>query len=295
MRQFLMYMDESGVANLANKSRFFVLSGILVEDAVDNDLSAYLRYLKRRHGIEEGVSLHAYDIFENKLNELYLKDYKKCKKFTASISEFVENAPFRVLVFYIDKNDLREKIGAPKGYSFKGGKGHKDDKELSYEILARKLIFEFARILKKEKAIGSIVAESRRGADRVLLKTYLESQDPQSFIKKSRIMKQAETAKQLIHSICFASKKSLKGALELVDIISYCAYNDLAGKFPIKRNDSRGIKVMWQKIKNQMGASAPKKITKYDMGELASNRINETSNRIKHRLSEYRDLVNPTD
>ena len=87
-----MYMDESGTANLSESSEYFVLSGIVVEETADHDLSAYLRYLKRRHGISEDTSLHAYDLFENKNHTNYLAEAKKCKQFTASIAEFIENA-----------------------------------------------------------------------------------------------------------------------------------------------------------------------------------------------------------
>lgn len=294
MRHFAMYMDESGVANLGDASKYFVLSGIVVENDVDHDLSAYLRYLKRRHSISEDVSLHAYDFLENKLHPNYLKEAHKSKNFTASIAEFVENAPFVILVFYLDKDELRKIIGAPEGYTFKGNKGHKADKELGYEILARKLIFEFAKILKKEKAIGSIIAESRRGADNVLLRAYLDAQDPQTFIKRPAIVKLATNAKERVHSLCFSSKKSLKGALELVDIISYCTFCELAGKFPTQRNDKRGIKAMWHKIKKQMGEPAVQKLSAGVMRGLAPDRIDETSKRIKARLTEFRDLVNPT-
>lgn len=293
MRHFLMYMDESGVANLAKDSQYFVLSGLVVEDKVDNDLSAYLRFIKRRHELSEEVSLHAYDLFENRTSNSYLPDTNS-KSFTASISEFVENAPFKVLVFYVDKNELCRKIQAPEGYSFKGSKRHKQDKELAYEMLARKLFFEFAKILRKEKAIGSVIAESRRSSDDVLLRAYLDAQDPQTFVSYPTIQKQAEMSKEYIHSICFASKKSLKGALELVDIISYCTYGELTGMFPPRRNDRRGVKVMWMRIKTQIGESKIQKISTRAMSGLIPDRIDETTKRIQARLNEFRDLVNPT-
>lgn len=289
-----MYMDESGQANLADASKYFVLSGIMVEDKIDADLSAYLRYLKRRHSLDENVALHAYDILENKQHANYLKEAQKCKNFTASIAEFVENAPFVVLVCYLDKDELRELIKAPNGYKFKGNKSHKADKELSYEILGRKLIFEFAKLVKKNKAIGSIVAESRRSADSVLLRAYLDAQDPQAFVNQPAIAKQASIAKEFVHSICFASKKSLNGALELVDIISYCTHGELTSKFPSQRNDKRGVKAMWLKIKKQMGTKAIQKISKSAMRGIAPDRINETSKHISARLAEFGDLVNPT-
>lgn len=289
-----MYIDESGISNLANDSKYFVLSSIIVEDKVDGDLSAYLRHLKRRYSFKQDVSLHAFDLFEKKDHELYISDNKKCKEFTASIAEFIENTPFKASVLYLDKDELRKKLKAPSGYSFKGSKKHKADKELAYEILARKLIFTFAHILKKEKAIGSIVAESRRGADAVLLNTYLDTQDPQVFIKSPRIKKQAEISRDRIHSICFAGKKSLKESLELVDIVSYCGYNELVKRFPTHRSDSRGIKRMWERIKKRIEKTSPQKISGNEMMAIAKDRIDETSNRIRSRLAEFRDLVNPT-
>lgn len=294
MKHFTMYIDESGIANLTDQTKYFILSGIIVEDKTDIEVSAYFRHIKRRHSIDENLSLHAYDLFENENHSLYLDNSKKSQAFTISIVELVENAPFKIYVYYVNKDVLRKKLGAPDGYSFKGSKKHKEDKELAYEILARKLMFDFSKILKKEKAIGSIIAESRRGADHVLLKTYLDTQDAQIFVNYPRLASQAKLSKNNIHSICFAGKRSLRGGLELVDIVSYLTFREINNKFPSKRNDRKGLKSMWNKIKLKLHTSSPIEIKKNDISGLIPDRIHEVSNRIKHRLNEYRDLVNPT-
>ena len=290
-----MYMDESGRANLAHTDdKYFVLTGLIVEDKIDIELSTYFKHIKRRHGIDEDVSLHAYDMFENMNDHLYFNDLTKCKSFNASIVEFVENAPFYIFVLYVDKEEIRKKLKAPPGYSFTGSKKHKEDKDFPYEILTRKLIFEFTKILKKEKAIGSIVAESRRSADNVVLGAYLDTQQPSLFDKNISLKKQSEDTKDRVHSICFAGKRSLKGGLELVDIISYLAYNHLKNKFPGKRNDRKGLKGSWVKIKNKIGKKSPHQVKGAEISRLASDRIDEISKRVKLRLTEFRDLVNPT-
>ncbi len=295
MENHLMYLDESGVANLGDqKHKYFFITSVTVERSIDREVSAYFSFIKRRHGLDCKNTLHAYDVFENKGHENYITENKICKKIANSIGEFVENAPFDIRVYYIDKDKLRKKMGVPEGYQFKGAQKHKEDKELPYEIIARKHFFEFAKYLKKKRAIGSVIAESRRGADKILLTSYLDAQDKNIFSKDKQMFKNATLAKEHIHSICFAGKGSLKGGLEFADIISYCAYNDIAGNFPEQRNDSRGIKVMWGQIKKQIYKSAPQEITPAMMKKLANDRINESAKRVKQRLSEFSDLVNPT-
>lgn len=294
-KQYTMYLDESGQSSLADfKDKYFVLTGLIVEDKTDAELSTYFRHIKRRHGIGEETSLHAYDLFENEKSDIYFSDNEKCKKFIASIVEFVENAPFYNYVFFIDKEEIRKKVGAPRGYTFKGSKKHKEDKGIPYEILTRKLIFEFAKILKRQKAIGSIVAESRRGADVVVLRAYLDTQQHSLFEKENSLKKQSESAEERIHSVCFAGKRSLKGGLELVDVISYLAYNHLIGKLPNRKKDRKGLHVSWEKIKERINKKTPQQIKGAEMGRLVVDRIDEISKRVEQRLAEFRDLVNPT-
>ena len=295
MQHYTIYMDESGIASLAdNGNQFFVLTGLIVEDKTDAEFSSYFRYVKRRHGLDEDTQLHAYDVLEDSHNALYIHDNQQCKDLTASMAEFVENAPFNIHVAYIDKEQVRSVLGAPKGYSFRGSKKHKEDKDIAYEALARKLFFEFAKLLKKNKAIGSIVAESRRGADSILLKAYLDTQDPQTFSENDQSAKLAKLARDHIHSICFSGKKSLKAGLELADVISYLAYSEITKRFPNKRNDRRGLKSAWERIKACANKKEPQLVAQSELKRVIPDRINEISKRVQHRLEEFRDLVNPT-
>lgn len=292
MPHYLMYVDESGVASLTDhQSEYFLLTGIVVEHTVDEEISAYFNHIKRRHGFELGNSLHSYDLFEKKGGGKYLDD-NKCRAFTESIGEFVENSPFEVLIYYVDKNELRKKLGIPsKRYQFKGSsRKHKEDKEVAYEILARKMFLDFAKILKKNRAIGSVVAESRGQADKVLLTAYVSSREPNVFAKKPKSAKTAQIAREKMHSICFADKGSLKGGLELADIVSFCALAETSGKFSTKRGDRRGIKSMWQKIKKRLKGPSIVKLSTAEMYNVAPDRIDEISELIAHRMKEANDL-----
>lgn len=89
MSEYLLYLDESGVANLAEyRDRFFIITTLIAEVGADSELSGYLKHLKRRYGFDESESLHAFEIFEKTKSPSYIDDNKKCKKF-GNASHFV--------------------------------------------------------------------------------------------------------------------------------------------------------------------------------------------------------------
>ncbi len=299
-----MYIDESGVANLAvYQNRYFVLSSLVVEDHADLELSGYFRSIKRRHELSESRSVHAVDILERKNDPSYLPN-AKCKDFTNSLSEFVENASFRIFVYAIDKNLLRKRLGVPNGYKFKGSKRHQEDKEIAYELLSRRALFDFAKVLEGEDALGAIVAESRRGSDHFLLGAYLDSQDSQMFIDlanspkvraknvSKRLVALTQKSKATIHSICFASKSSVKSGLELADVISFCAYNDINRSINKKKN--RGVDLMWRRIKKCIETGQVQRLEVKEISGLIPDKIHKIADRIRERMTAYSDLVNPT-
>ncbi len=83
MKEYILYLDESGVANLAQeRDRYFIITTLVVESSADAELSGYLKHLKRRYGFEVSETLHAFELFENKISSTYISDNVKCKKFT---------------------------------------------------------------------------------------------------------------------------------------------------------------------------------------------------------------------
>ena len=293
MSEYILYLDESGIANLAQyRDRYFIISTLMVEVNADSELSGYLKYLKRRHGFKESDSLHAFELFEEKKALAYLKDNKQCKKFTESIIEFIENAPFDIQTYVIDKDVLRKMLKAPKGYKFKGSRKHSEDKDFPYEILTKKIIFDYARFLNKNKSMGLITAESRGNADSVVMRSFNDSQHKLQ-TDDSKTQKIKDYTRERIHSLCFSNKKSVRSGLELVDIISYCANLELTGR--IKKRDARGIKQMWEKIKKELPDKNFHIMTKKEIRGLSKDKIYKITDRIQSRLKEFRDLVNPTD
>lgn len=293
-KRYNLYIDESGVANLLDyHSRFFLLSAIIIEERpADFELTSYLNYIKRKYGLSDDENFHAFGVFEDRRSPFYLEG-ANIKKFCNSISEFVEIAPFKIAIFCIDKNGLRELLKMPRGYQFLGGGEHREDKELGYEILARAIFFEFARFLKEEKARGAIIAESRKGADYRMLRTFLSCQEKDQFSHSPRLYAYAQELTQRVVSICFENKKGMSGGLEMADLVSYVAYQKVSKK--MRRLKARGIGIVWDTIQRHVkkeGFSPP--LSNGAIRRLAKDRIHKASKRIQERLRQYRDLVNPT-
>lgn len=291
MKEYLLYLDESGIANLAQSDRYFIIATLIVESGADSELSGYLKHLKRRYDFKESESLHAFELFEKKDAPNYIKDNSVCKKFTESIIEFIENAPFEIKVYVVDKEEVKKLLKTPEGYKFQGSKKHSEDKDFPYEILTKQIIFDYAKFLKKNNGMGSIVAESRGNSDSVVIRSFNDTQSTNN-TDTDNIKRSKQNVRDRIHSICFANKKSVRSGLELVDIISYCTNRDLSGK--IKQRDSRGIRQMWEKLKKLLPEDNFTLLKKKDISGLNKDKIHKISERIQQRLREFRDLVNPT-
>lgn len=292
MSECVLYLDESGIANLAQEQdKYFIISTIIVETNADYELSGYLKHLKRRYSLPENEALHACELFEQEDSRMYLKDNALCKKFTESIVEFIENSSFQINTYVIDKILLNEILQAPKGYKFKGSKKHSEDKEFAYEILVRKILFDYAKFLKSKKSLGSIVAESRGNADSLVIRSYNMAQSKEEGDNEKRI-KVKEFVRKTTHSICFSNKLSVKPGLELADMVSYCTNLELNKK--MKERDARGLKQMWGKIKIKLPNQKVFILTKREIVELHRDKIHKITERIKDRLRQYGDLVNPT-
>lgn len=291
-KRYTLYLDESGIASLTDyKDRCFVVSGIVVEDSADIELSAYFNYIKRAHKLPESKSFHSVDFFENKKSDLYLKD-SKCIKFCQSVAEFIKIAPFNIAIVCLDKRHLRELIKMPNGYSFKGSKDHKEDKEIGYEILTRKVFLEFAKFIKIQKAKGSVVAESRRESDRVILKSFLQSQDSEQFKRRKNLSRYSFEMRNRVVSLCFENKNGLRGGLEMSDLFAYVYYQKINRKIPLLKK--RGLPVLWKSIEKKAEQKQIAMLGNRDFLNLAYDRIHKIANRINQRMNEYSDFVNPT-
>ncbi len=258
---------------------------MVIEEKSDSDSAAYFQFIKSRYKLPYDKNFHAVGLFEDKRSDFYISD-SSCRKFCKSVGEFIETSPFVISVSCLDKNALRELLKMPKGYGFRGDKEHREDKEIGYEILARKVFLEFAQFLKSKKAQGSIIAESRRGVDYRLLKTFLESQEPNQFNRNSRLQTYVRVLRENVFSICFENKSGLNAGLEMADLISYLANQKITKR--LGDFEGRGSKLLWKVLEKR---SIVKSLSPTIFKKFAGDRIHKIANRIEIRLKENRDLI----
>ncbi len=272
--RYTAYLDESGVASLTDyKSKNFILTCVFVNEEEDKQLSAYFDFIKRKHKIPVDVSLHSNELFSDTRNDLYLSN-KKSFLFCNSIAEFVEIAPIEILITSFNKKELRKFLGLVGDSYFKGASDRKRDKDIGYEMLTTGAFMWFSKKLEsqsKHNPIGKVISESRKNSDYSILKTYLYCQDPKNFSTK-RFIKQSTTFSERVCGITFENKKGLSGGLQIADVISFVANIHL--KKEIGKHKERGMKVLWDAIKNKVDkkpdADGIKKIPKSQFGYLLS-------------------------
>lgn len=301
-KKYTLYIDESGTATIGQRkpkkthrgSPFFVLAGIIVESTADSEMAAYMNHIKRRYDLADGESFHAVNFFEG--HRLKKKgaphgpkavSAAKAKKISDSLGEFLTTFPIQIKVVALNKNDLRRALKFPENYGFKGSKEHKEDKEVGYEILARELFFWFSRFLKTHKAVGRIVAESRRAPDVVIFKTFLTSGEPNNFLERKMLLKWSQAMKNHVASIAFENKKGVQCGLEIADIASYISHDYLKGI--LSEFEHRGSKIVWTAIRKKLEGKKIHQLRKAGFERVAPDRIHKIATTIRNRLDNVFD------
>jgi hypothetical protein len=296
MDRYTLYVDESGTANLNDKrDDLFFLTGLILENNTSRSFSDYFQLVKKRHGIETTRNFHSVEFFEIKQNEQYVSN-KKAKDFSYTLGEVLDTLPTTVFSYQLDKNTLRKVLKIPEDYDFKGTtKEHKADKEIAYELLARKIFFDFAQFLNKKNAKGNIVAESRNVSDSILLKTFFECKNPDYFNNTPRFASYANNFNEKVVSICFENKNAVTAGLEIADTISYLWYLDIKGKMGESFAQKRGLVALCKEL--HKNAKKPTLVTGPMIHSIGRDRINKITKEIKkfslNKLSS-RSPVDPT-
>ncbi|MFH0854721.1 MAG: hypothetical protein V1891_04485 [bacterium] len=284
MRRYLLYLDESGSGNLASDLQNLIITGVIVEDNADSEISGYFNYLKKIYKIPEGTSFHSYDLFENNKSEFFMST-QKAKKLVDSLIEFIKIIPIKLSIHYLDKKKLRNFLGMSdnKKEYFSGSEEAKRWKDIPYEILASKIFFWFSKYVNSvnRTARGAVVAESRRQADHALLRAYLRCKTSSQH-NSMNLRKCSEKMQKQISSIRFEEKTGFWPGLEIADLFSYVAYQYVIGKIRSRKFTERNFTLLWRTIKNKIEA---KKISEADghtfNSYISSNRVNKISNKIK--------------
>lgn len=269
MRRYILYVDESGIASLTNKTaKYFILTGLLIDSSKNSEISAYFSFIKRKCNLNPPDNFHSYDLFEN----------KKSQEISEILSSFITTTPLRYNIVMLNKYKLKRYFGFNSNY-FKGSQERKKDKEIGYDILASKLFFWFAGFLSKQRAIGEIIIESRGRPDAILFDTYLNCREPDNFTNQ-KIKNLSKKCQRWIVSIRFENKIGVCGGLELSDLISYIAYLYITKK--LQGLEKKGIKGIWKSIKKNntlLRKSVIKEVKKSEFIKyLKSSRVRKISN-----------------
>jgi len=282
MERYILYIDESGQGSLSDHTQNLFLTGVIVEERVDAEISGYFNYIKKIYRLGN-EPFHSYDLFEDQNSSSYLS-LKNAQKLVLSLIEFVKIIPIKINIYYLDKKSLRNFLGMGETEDayFEGSEESRRWLDLPYEILAAKLFFWFAKCINsKNNCRGAVVAESRRESDHAVLRAYLRCKTPSQY--NSQNMKNcSEKMQKRISSIRFEEKIGFWPGLEMADLFSYVAYQSKNRKLRKKHFRERNFILLWKEIRHKLEY---KKISITNghtyKTHISPNRVRKISNKVK--------------
>lgn len=225
-KQYILFIDESGVANLNHGGKYFILSSVLIAKDDFNIIEGYLRLLKRKFLGKDLVNIHATDLCER----TYQK-YRRLKKpmnhvnpFLNELCAILRTVPYKTGLYSVDKDVVRSK------FNFTPSKGKtipNTNMDLPYEMCAFEAFFDFSQFLAGNKAYGEIVVESRFRKDGEFVRYFDIARS--SKLAGNIYNPHASNVKERINSITICNKKIVDGGIEISDICAYAAYRVLEG------------------------------------------------------------------
>jgi len=244
MKHFNLYLDESGKSSLIERNEEpFVLTGVILDNNEVKTVEGFFSYIKLKHGFNSQLPFHSYHVFEDPKTRI---STRKAKDLVKTMTEFISLIPIKVKIISIDKTSFKKVLGVKSNNDFKGSEERKGMKEYPYRVMSSYHFSWFASFLNKEKAIGEIIADTRRGGDYQLLRSLNYCKDPDTSLTKE----QSKLIKERCTAICFAEKYFLSGGLEITDLISYTSFFH-ARRIMNSMNEIRLAK-LWEEIKKKM-------------------------------------------
>lgn len=241
--KLILFIDESGKPDFDDVNyRHFLLTGVVIPEAEFEIVTGYFSYIKRKYNLPFEKPFHTYQLLEEPNSKLHISGGRS---FVKSMSEFIEACPINIFLAHTDKIIFQKKF---KTELAKTTKIREENKGIVYFLSAYKLFQLFIDNLKKEKATGSVCADSRYNQDRDLLDAFLKIRD--KHFKGGITNPYAEKSKQLLTSITFANKFSLSGGLELTDFISFVMFAKIQRK--LSQFDNVGLKEAVRAIESKL-------------------------------------------
>ncbi|MDQ4420781.1 DUF3800 domain-containing protein [Sphingobium sp. DEHP117] len=199
---FIVYVDESGDANLSNPDPnfpMFVLAFCIFNKAHYVDfVSPSIQRFKFKYFGHDAVILHEREIRQQTPPFAFLKSVAKREAFMADLDDLVINAPFTVIAAVIDKLALKKRYARPE-----------DPYHLSLKFCMERL--QKYLVTNDAKGTSHIIFE-RRGheEDNALELEFRRIKDGKNYA--------AQTFQDL--EIVFAHKKINSGGLQLADLVA---------------------------------------------------------------------------
>lgn len=245
MKHSTLFIDESGKSSLSKiVGEPFILTGVILDNEDISTVQGFFNYIKRKSNLDPATPFHSYDIFEDTSNKITDQQAKILSK---TLSEFISLIPINIYILQINKSEFRKALGIRTDADFKKSPKTREMKEFPYKIMSAMLFKWFARYLQKNKAVGQIIVDSRRGMDDKLIKNLDACKDQSAGLLgviNSKLVAERLTA------ICFAQKTFLSGGLEITDLISYTSFFHAKRKMASMRTVN--LHLTWVEIKNKL-------------------------------------------
>lgn len=293
---YILFIDESGKSKLSDDTgRYFLLSGVIIDSNLHQALSNYIVSLKNKCGIPVDQNIHAFDLFENEK----LKGFSRIKvgainQLFGRFLSLSHGTDMHAIVLQVDKQAYRaqiEKCAKKHKVAFKRvySELKKNDlHDVLYEVAARKMILEFGSFLEQRKAVGEVIAESRRQDDEATLRAFVDATNSSRFPDGTIYKTWSQYSFNRIHSLTFQNKKGLSFGLEIADLIAWGTFNHEWGtsrvyksKQKISRITKRILAV--DKLKKELLLKKNlEKLTSSKISTVAADRVSEMSKVLKN-------------
>lgn len=293
---YILFIDESGKSKLSDETgRYFLLSGVIIDSNLHQALSKYIVSLKSKCGIPVDQNIHAFDLFENEKLKFDGKiKIEAVNKLFDRIISLSQGADMQAIVLQIDKQKYRnqiEKCAREHKVNFRRvySELKKNDlHDVLYEVAVRKMVLEFGYFLEQRKAVGEVIAESRRWDDEATLRAFVDSTNTSRFTEGTVYKTWSQYSFNRIHSLTFQNKKGLSFGLEVADLLAWSTFNTVWGmsrsytsKLKTKRIKKRLVAVESLRkellLKKSLEILTPNKIE-----TVASDRVSELSKVLKN-------------
>ncbi len=294
MKKYTLYLDESGSTSftqetLVSRGVNFAICSIAVEHSEDSSLSAYFEYLKKKHSLGSIKPFHSYDIFENIHSAQYLSP-SKSKLLCKSLAEFIEIAPIRFNVFYINREKCRKYFQIKKSITNIEINAHQYGqliRDLPYDLVSTQALWWFSGDILSSESRGSVTAESREVDDHALLDSFIRNKAPDNFVIfpaghkghrpfEQKLHQNAVLMRQRVTSLKFENKIAECPGLELADLISYITFQYINKK--LNQFSDKGVPELWDVIRKKMDNKKPTQIEGLMFSEsLCRSRVNKIS------------------